>query len=186
MEDAQIIELYLKREESAIGHTAQKYGARLRTLAGGIVQDVHSAQECENDTYLEAWRSIPPHAPRDYLYAFLARITRHIALNRCRERTRLKRNAHIAQLSREMEECIPAPDDVECRMGEQELACALNSFLATLSEEKRMLFLRRYWYLDPVAEIAAHCGLSQGNVRVTLHRIRAALREYLTKEGYEL
>lgn len=186
MEDAQIVELYLKREESAVDHTAQKYGARLRVLAEGIVRDVHTAQECENDVYLEAWRSIPPHAPRDYLYAFLARIARHIALNRCRERARLKRSAHIAQLSREMEECIPAPDDAACRLDAQELARALNDFLATLSKEKRNLFLRRYWYLDSITEIAAHSGLSQGNVRVTLHRIRAAMREYLIKEGYEL
>ena len=186
MEDARIVELYLNREEEAIVQTSLKYGARLRALAGGIARDPHTAQECENDAYLEAWRSIPPHAPRDYLYAFLARITRHIALNRCRERARLRRSAHIAQLSREMEECIPAPEDVECRMDAQELARALNGFLATLSQQKRNLFLRRYWYLDSMEEIAARSELSQGNVRVTLHRIRAALRDYLIREGYEL
>ena len=186
MEDTQIVGLFLNREEEAIAQTSLKYGTRLRALAAGIVLDPNTAQECENDTYLEAWRSIPPHAPRDYLYAFLTRITRHLALNRCRERARLKRRAHIVQLSREMEECIPAPDDVGCRMDAQALACALNGFLSTLDEEKRHLFLRRYWYLDPIAQIAAQSGLSQGNVRVTLHRIRAALREYLIKEGYEL
>ena len=80
MEDERIVELYLDRDESAVRHTTEKYGRRLRTLAFGVVRDAQTAEECENDTYMEAWRSIPPHEPRRYLYAFLARITRHIAL----------------------------------------------------------------------------------------------------------
>ena len=108
--------LYLARDESAIAQTAEKYGGRLRALAMGIVADRRTAEECENDTYLEAWRSIPPHEPRSCLYAFLARITRHISLDRCRRRTALKRNALFVELSTELEQCIPAPDDTECRV----------------------------------------------------------------------
>lgn len=90
VDDNGIVALYLLRDEAAIRQTAEKYGGRLRALAYGIVRDPQTAEECENDAYLEAWRSIPPHEPRDYLYAFLARITRHISLNRCRDRGRLK------------------------------------------------------------------------------------------------
>ena len=93
MEDAKIVELYLKREEEAIRQTSDKYGKRLRSLAYGIVGEQQTAEECENDTYFIAWNSIPPQEPRDYLYAFLARITRHISLNCCRNRSRLKRSA---------------------------------------------------------------------------------------------
>ena len=116
MNDNKIIDLYLCRDETAVKHTARKYGDHLRALAYGIVKDHQTAEECENDTYLKAWNSIPPHEPREYLYAFLARITRHISLDCCRKRSRLKRSAYISELSAEMEQCIPAPDDMECRI----------------------------------------------------------------------
>ena len=83
MDDSRIVDLYLSRDESAISQTSEKYGSRLRNVAYGIVEDLHTAEECENDTYMEAWNSIPPHEPRSYLFAFLARITRHIALDFC-------------------------------------------------------------------------------------------------------
>lgn len=186
MDDNRIVELYLLRDESAIAQTAEQYGSRLRALAYGIVADAQTAEECENDTYLEAWNSIPPHEPRDYLYAFLGRITRHISLNCCRDRSRLKRSAHICQLSTELEQCIPAPDDAACRMEEQELSRAINGFLSTLDAEKRTLFVRRYWYLDSVADIAKSFALTESKVKTTLFRCRNQLRQYLEKEGYPL
>ena len=116
MDDDRIVELYLHREESAIAYTQDKYGPRLRALALGIVKDAQTAEECENDTYWGAWNAIPPHDPRPYLYAFLARITRNAALNCCRNRSRLKRGGFVAELSREMEQCISATDDTQSRM----------------------------------------------------------------------
>lgn len=186
MEDNKIVELYLLRDEAAIKQTAEKYGARLQSLAYGIVEDAQTAEECENDTYLEAWNSIPPHEPRSYLYAFLARITRHIALNCCRDRNRLKRRALICELSAELEQCIPAPDDESCRIDDMALSQAINSFLGELDEEKRNIFIRRYWYLDSVATISRRFGLSQSNVKTTLFRCRKRLREHLEKEGYSV
>lgn len=186
MEDKQIVALYLLRDEAAIGHTAEKYGSRLRALAQGIVADRQTAEECENDTYLGAWNAIPPHRPESYLYAFLARITRHHALNCCRSRSSLKRSAVVCELSAEMEQCLPAPDDTPCRLEDSELAEALNAFLRSLDEEKRGIFLRRYWFLDPVAEIAARFGISESKVKTTLFRCRERLRSYLEKEGYTL
>lgn len=106
LDDNRIVDLYLSRDEAAISQTSEKYGSRLRNVAYGIVEDLHTAEECENDTYMEAWNSIPPHEPKSYLFAFLARITRHIALDFCKERSRLKRSAFISELSAEMEQCI--------------------------------------------------------------------------------
>ena len=186
MEDGRIVELYLARNETAIRETADTYGGRLRALAKGIVCDAQTAEECENDTYLEAWNSIPPHEPRGYLYAFLARITRHLALNCCRNRRRLKRSAHVMGLTAEMEACLPAPDNEPCRLDDESLAKALNGFLASLPAEKRNIFIRRYWYLDSVADIASRYAFSQSKVKTTLHRMRTQLREYLEKEGYAL
>lgn len=186
MDDSQIVDLFLRREEAAISQVSEKYGSRLRSIAYGIVEDLHTAEECENDTYMEAWNSIPPHEPRDYLFAFLARITRHIALDFCKKRSRLKRGAVICELSAELEQCIPAPDDAQCRLDAMDLCRAIDAFLATLSEVKRNVFLRRYWYLDSVAAISKRYGLSQSKVKSILFRSRNQLREHLDKEGYEL
>ncbi len=186
MEDERIVELYLERNESAISETKEKYGSRLTNLSFGIVGDFHTAQECENDTYMQAWQNIPPHEPRDYLYAFLARITRNLSLNFCRHREQLKRKAHICELSAEMEQCIPSPDDIECRINEISFKEAINGFLATLSKDNRRVFLRRYWYLDSVSDISKRYSISQSKVKSILFRCRNKLREYLEKEGYTL
>ncbi len=186
MEDRDIVQLYLQRDERAVAHTADKYGARLQALAMHIVEDSQTAEECENDAYLQAWESIPPHEPYDYLYAYLARITRHVALNRCRRQQQLKRAAHVETLSAELEQCLPAPDEAACRLDEQQLTVAINGFLATLDSRKRRVFVRRYWYMDSVEDIARRCGLSPSNVKSILFRSRGRLREYLIKEGYDL
>lgn len=128
----------------------------------------------------------PPHNPKEYLYAFLARITRHISLNRCRDRRRLKRSAYICELSAELEQCIPAPDDAQCRLDDLALSEAINGFLGALDEEKRNLFLRRYWYLDSISDLARRFAMSESKVKTTLFRCRAQLRAHLEKEGYTL
>ncbi len=186
MDDHKIVALYLRRDEAAISRTAEKFGSRLRSLAYGITNDRQTAEECENDTYMEAWNAIPPHEPVSYLYAFLARITRHISLDCCRRRSRLKRSAVICALSTELEQCIPAPDDVECRIDDLAFGEAINGFLRTLSVEKRTLFLRRYWYLDSIADISKRYRLSESKIKTTLFRCRSQLREYLEKEGYTI
>ena len=186
LDDTKIVDLYLQRNEAAIKETSDRYGNRLRSLAYGIVEDLQTAEECENDTYMEAWNSIPPHEPRNYFYSFLARITRHISLNRCRDRSRLKRDAYICELSSEMEQCIPSPDDAGCRVERAEFARALNGFLSTLEAEKRNVFLRRYWYLDSIPAISKRYGYSESKVKSMLFRSRNQLREYLLKEGYDL
>ena len=186
MEDTKIVDLYLIRDEAAIKETSEKYGRRLRSLSEGIVRDLQTAEECENDTYAEAWNFIPPHEPRSYLYAFLARIIRNISLNCCRDRDRLKRQAFICELSREMEECIPAPDDEGCRVDDTALGEALNRFLASLDSQKRNIFVRRYWYMDSVSDIARRYLVSESKVKTTLFRCRNKLREFLEKEGYTI
>ncbi len=186
MDDGIIIELFFERDETAIRHTSDKYGNRLRSLSHSIVKDKQTAEECENDTYMEAWNTIPPHEPRSYLYAFLARIIRHLSLNCCRDRSRLKRSAFICELSAEMEQCIPAPDDVQCRIDDIAFASAINEFLSQMDGEKRNIFVRRYWYLDSIADISERFALSQSKIKTTLFRCRNGLREYLEKEGYSI
>lgn len=186
MEDGAIVDLYLRRDEAALARTQEKYGARLRQLAFGITQDGQCAEECENDAYLQAWNCIPPHEPRTYLYAFLARIARHVALNCCRDRSRLKRSAYLCELNEELTPCLPAIPGPEQSLEAAQLGEAISRFLYTLSREQRLIFVRRYWYMDSIAEIAARFDFSPGKVKTSLHRCRLALRAYLEKEGYQV
>ena len=184
MSDGEIVEKFLARDEDALRQTAEKYGGRLHSLAYGILEDMPEAEECVNDTYLAAWNSIPPHAPRDYLFAYLARITRHLSLDRCRMRTREKRSARVEALTAELTDCLPAGGSPEEKLDAKELAGAVSAWLRTLPAEKRILFLRRYWYGDGVSALAKGLGWGESRVKTTLHRLRKGLREHLEKEGY--
>ncbi len=186
MEDTKIVELYLQRSEMAIAQTAAQYGSRLRSLSYGIVQDHETAEECENDTYLEAWNSIPPNAPHSYFFAFLARIIRHISIDRCRYQQRLCRSAYVQELSTELQACVPGGHDPAEKMEAKVLGQAISAFLRTLPVEARKVFIRRYWYMDSVSEIAKRFCISQSKVKSMLFRSRNTLRIYLKKEGYTL
>ena len=186
MEDGKIVDLYLSRDERAIEESANAYGKRLRQLSFGITGDKQVAEECENDTYLSAWNLIPPNEPRSYLYAFLARIARHKSLDLCRRRASLKRGAVLVELNTELETCLPAPEDVEDELAARELGQVVSRFLRTLPQEKRVMFVRRYFCMDSVSDIAKRCAVTEGKVKSTLFRTRNALREELLKEGYRL
>lgn len=186
MEDRKIVELYLQRDETAITQTADKYGTRLRSVANNLLEDLYAAEECENDTYLQAWNSIPPHTPFDYLFAYLARITRHLALDSCRTRSRKKRDAVLVELTHEMNEVLADTEDVESQMDARALGAAISAFLYRLPQQQRDIFLRRYWYFDSVAVIARRFMVSESKVKTTLFRIRNQLREYLEKEGFAI
>lgn len=186
MEDDGIVQLYLDRDENAISYTAEKYGSRLRAVSFRITNDTETSEECENDTYMEAWNRIPPSEPKDYFYAFLARITRAISIDRCRERKRLKRDGYIVELTNELEMCIPAVNDVADDVDARLLGEAISRYLYTLSDEKQVMFVRRYFYLDTVSEIAGRLYVSDSKVKTTLFRIRKELRDFLIREGYTL
>ena len=186
MEDEKIIQLYLNRNETAIIQTAEKYGSRLRAISYGITGDRETSEECENDTYLETWNRIPPSEPKNYFYAFLAKIIRALSIDRCRERTRLKRHSYIVEFTDELEMCIPSVNDVADDVESKLLGEAISRYLHTLSDEKQIMFIRRYFYLDTVSEIANRLSISDSKVKTTLFRVRNELRDYLIKEGYTL
>ena len=181
MEDKAIIDLYVARDEQAIQCTKEKYGRRLGRLAYEILRDRQTAEECENDTYWKVWNAIPPHQPYDYFYAFLVRLVRNTALDRCRSR---KNKASAEELCVELEDGIPGADNMEEEVDGVLLRDALDRFLATLPEEKRKVFVRRYWYMDSVKCIAEGYGMSESKVKSILFRCRNQLKQYLKKEGY--
>ena len=186
MTDEQIVRLYLDRDEAAIQNTSAKYGSRLYSLANNILMDHASAEECENDTYYRAWNSIPPHEPKSYLFAFLARITRNLALDRCRSSSRQKRSAELINLSTELEQCIASSNDTECSVDRIVLADTISIFLTQLSRERRNVFLRRYWYMDSIKQIAKRYSISESKVKSALFRTRKELKGFLEREGFIL
>ena len=181
MEDKQIIDLFFARNEDAIQHTADTYGNRLFVLADNIVRNDQDAQECVSDTYLKAWDTIPPQKP-NHFFAYLAKICRHFALGKLDWKNAAKRKAEVVSLTQEMELCIP-DDRRNAELEGKELGRILSACLRTLTPENRMVFVRRYWYVDTVADIAARYGISESAVMTLLSRTRDKLRVYLKKEG---
>ena len=181
MEDAKIIALFWERNEQAVKETDIAYGRRLFVLSNHILNNREDAEESVSDTYMETWKSIPPKRPK-YFYAFLASICRNLSFNRLDWKLAAKRNAEVVALTQEMETCIPDTRQ-ETQMDRRELRRILESFLEGLSKESRLIFLRRYLYVDTVAEIAARYGISESKVKTQLHRTRTKLYDHLAKEG---
>lgn len=181
MDDAKIIALFWERNEQAVKETDSAYGGRLYSLAHRILGNREDAEESVSDTYMETWNAIPPKKPT-YFYAFLAAICRNLSLDRLDWRMAAKRNAEVVALTQEMENCIPDSRQ-ESEFDRRELRRILEGFLDTLSRENRLIFLRRYLYVDTVAEIAARYGISESKVKTQLHRIRKKLLTVLEREG---
>ena len=180
--DADIVALYLQRSEKALEETQQKYGAYCRSAAYGILHDLHLAEECLNDALLRCWNSIPPHQPEN-LRTYLGKLVRNVAINRLEANTAAKRGGGQRVLAlEELSQCLPAedPDAIEDSLAVRH---ALDRFLATLSQDSRRIFVRRYWFLDSVQDIARAYGFTESKVSVSLYRTREKLRKYLTKEG---
>ena len=169
MDDQNIIALYWARSETAISETAQKYGGYCFSIAKNILTNHEDAEESVNDTYLTAWNAMPPRRP-SILATFLGKITRRLAIDRWRYRNACKRGGGEVTLALdELEDCA-SQDSLERAMDRKELAVAFNSFLS------------RYWYLDPIADIAEHFGFSVSKVTSMLRRTRGRLRQALEKE----
>lgn len=183
MEDARIVELFWQRDESAIAAVDERYGSRLLGIARGILGDEGAAEECVNDALLEAWDRIPPHRPGEYLFPFLARITRAKALNRVKALSADKRSAGLISLTDELAEILRSPENTEETVEAEELSRAVSRFLWGLTEKKRQVFLRRYWYADPLSEIGRRYGMSESGVKSLLWRTRQELKDFLQKEG---
>lgn len=185
MEDGKIIDLFFERSEQAITELSKKYGAVCRRVAGNILRNDLDAEECVNDAYLGAWNTIPPNRP-DPLLTYICRIVRNLSITRYHANTAVKRNSFYDAVLDELAECLPSAVTVETEVDARELSALLDRFLETLDRENRILFVRRYWYSDPVSEIGAAFHMSGNSVSARLSRIRRKLKGFLKKEGYEL
>lgn len=181
VDDRQILRLLWERMEEAITALAQKFGRGLHALAMNILNSRPDAEEAVNDTYLALWNAIPPERP-DPLTPYVYRVGRNTALKKLRYNTAQKRCSDYTLSLDELAESLPG-GTVEETLDAKVLGQAIDRYLSTLSAANRMLFMRRYWYGDPVKEIAAGFGMCPDTVSVRLNRLRAGLRDYLYKEG---
>ena len=183
MDDKTIVDLYWERAENAITETQIKYGKYCRNIAYNILRSNQDADEIENDTYLRTWEAIPPKRP-DNLKAFIGRICRNLALDRYDYNRASKRADVTDNVLTELTDCIP--DGTGALSDEYILREALNGFLAGLPVRTRIIFMRRYFYLCSVKDIAHSLDMSESNVKVILLRTRGRLKSYLEKEGVNI
>ncbi len=185
MNDSTIITLFFERSEKAIAELSSKYGGKIFATAFNILQNRQDAEECVNDAYLSVWNAIPPQRP-DSLPAFVCRIARNISVNRYKFNSSQKRGGGYDLCLDELTECVSSTETVESQYAAKELAALLDEFLDTLDKKNRMIFVRRYWYVDSFERIAEYSGLRESAVRMRLSRIRGKLKDFLTQRGVEL
>lgn len=184
MEDLQILEALFARSEKALAALAEKYGKGLLSLAMNILGSRADAEETVNDTYLALWNAIPPQRPEP-LAPYVYRTGRNQALKRLRANTAQKRDSRYDLCLDELSDALPggtAEEALDARL----LGQAIERYLATLSRDQRVLFIKRYWFGQSVSDIAKEAGLSAGAVSTRLSRMRAALRAQLEKEDFYL
>lgn len=183
MEDQKILDLYFQRSEQAIVETDAKYGGYCYSIAYNILANKEDSEESVSDTYMAAWNTIPPRRP-NFLNAFLAKITRHLSIDRWRKRSARKRGGGEMILAlEELENCVDV-HNTETDFEQAELTRVLNEFLSSLPETERNVFLCRYWYLDSIQTISACTGFTHSKVTSMLYRTRNKLRKLLSEEGY--
>lgn len=183
MEDAAIVALYWSRDEAAIAETDKKYGPYCRAIAQNILSVREDAEECVSDSYHHAWNAMPPQRP-DRLPPFLGRIVRNLSISRWRKERAQKRYAGLESLLSGLEECLPAPQDVERAVEGRELTRRVEVWLESLSRDDRAVFLRRYWYGQEVQALAKAWGVSPNQMAKRLQRLRKSLKRDLEQEGF--
>jgi len=184
MTDERIVQLYWDRDESAVAETQSKYGRYLTKIAYNILTDMEDSLESVNDTYMYAWKSMPPHRP-NVLATYLAKITRRVAIDILRKKSRDKRipSEYTFSLS-ELDDLISNGRRMEEQLEAEELAKVINAYLKTISVEARQLFVGRYFFLDSLKDVAKYCGMSETKAKSMLYRTRRGLKAYLEQEGY--
>ena len=186
MEDNKIIDLYWERSEIAISETAKKYSRYCHSISFNILHNKEDAEECVNDTYLNAWNAIPPKRP-NCLATFLGKITRNLSLDKFKKYSAERRGHGQMEIAlSELDEVLPSTTSVEQAIDEKELMKLLNEFLGGLPKQKRIMFVQRYWYLMPIKTMAEQLSISESQVKSALFRIRNELKSYFEREGVVL
>ncbi len=182
MDDNKIIELYWARDEAAIRETGLKYGRLCACIAGNVLSNKEDCEECVNDTYFALWNAIPDKRPNKFM-AFIGRITRNLALKKYEYVSAAKRNMSAVMSLDELGDCVSGREGVESELENRRIESAVNDFLWQQDEQKRNVFIRRYWYFDSIEDICERTGFSRSKSKSMLFEMRRKLRVYLENEG---
>ncbi len=184
MKDEQLIELYFSRNERALEETLTSYGSLLRSLIRRILPLPEDVDECMNETLLKVWNSIPPEKPHHFA-AYVSKIARNTALHRYQRENAQKRGG--SDIPAVLDELSDLSDGIDHPAEEaigNDLSDAISRFLKTKKRSDRILFVRRYFYLERVTDIAKVTGTSEAALSSRLFKLRRELRSFLQKEGY--
>lgn len=182
VEDKQIVDLYFERSEDALTQTQKKYHRYAGSIAYNILNNMEDVGECLNSSYYKVWNSIPPKRPEN-LATYLGKIVRNTALDMYEKISAKKRGGNVGLALEELAECIATSENVENVVDELVLKEELNRFLEGLPKDVRKVFVKRYWYLCSVKEIAKEYGMSESKVKMTLLRTREKLKIQLQNGG---
>lgn len=182
MEDSKIIDLFFERSEKAIVELSKKYGSVCMKVSMNVLNNRQDAEECVNDSYMGVWNRIPPEKPNPLL-AFVCRIVRNISINRYKKNNTQKRKSNYDLCLDELENYVSSRNDVEEEFEEGEITAYIDDFLDSQSQTNRMIFVRRFWYMDSYEQIANASGIKEGAIRTRLSRVKAELKKYLEKRG---
>lgn len=182
MDDSKIIDLFFERSEKAISELSSKYGGICLKIATNVLRNHQDAEECVNDSFLGVWNAIPPKRPSSLL-AFVCRLVRNISINRYEYNSAQKRNGIYDACLDELRDCISHDETAESEYNAHELSRYIDEYLDTLDSTNRMIFVRRYWYMDSFKDISSLSGLSEGAVRTRLSRLRGNLKKSLEGRG---
>lgn len=185
MDDDRIVELYWEREERAISETSLKYGRLCTHIARNILSSYEDSEECVNDTYFAVWNAIPEERPNRFS-AYISRIARNLALKKYEYISAAKRNPDAVVSFEELGDCVSGVESIESEMEKRRIEDAIDKFLWRQGEEKRTIFIRRYWYFDSIESICKSTGFTQSKVKSMLYEMRKKLRKYLESEGIEV
>ncbi|MBQ7500670.1 MAG: sigma-70 family RNA polymerase sigma factor [Clostridia bacterium] len=183
MNDAELVEGLFGRDEDVIGEIKRRYKDYCLYIARNILSNEEDAEECLNDVLLAAWNSIPPNRPKN-LRTYLGKIMRESAIDRLRINKAGKRTAPGDVLPLDEFDFMIGSCGVQKDVESAELSGMINFFLGTLKDNERNIFIRRYWYFDPIESICTRYGFGKGKVKMTLKRTRDRLADFLKKEGY--
>ncbi len=183
MEDCRIVDLFFARDEGALDIFCKKYKNYIMHILSNILTSSQDSEECLQDTMLALWNSIPPERPES-LGAYAGKIARNKAIDKYRAIHSQKREENISDILSELDECLPSRDNTEREAENKRLAESVNAFVATLSRRDRIIFIRRYWYSEPIENISRGLKIKSTTVRVALHRIRTRLKDHLEKGGF--
>ena len=171
----------LKRgEESALVWFIDRYAAYVASIVSRVLGAVGSradVEEVSSDVFFVLWNSagqVEPGKVKAYLGG--------VARNKAREHAR--RNGTALPL--EEDALVFSGEDLEHRFAAQEQAEFLRRAILAMPFPEREIFLRHYYYCQPLASIAAEMDINLSTVKTKLRRGREKLKQTLIEGGYHV